>query len=150
MTIDILRCSNDINVMPKTFEVIKTINISDYDLSDFMNITFTISDSTYFLYFRCVYAGKTRYFYVTKYEHLRNGAYRISAHEDVLQTFQDEIKELTVNIVRDDKGTTSIYNDNTIFTNNYSTEIREFTQQPFNTTDENQKSYILTLSGGEM
>lgn len=151
MTVTLYKNISDKRNLNKNLSEIKTVSATAKGDINIISPTLIIQNfSTDFNY--CYISDFDRYYFVKSITLLTGQRIQIDMSVDVLMSYKEEIKNLTVNVLRYEKSGPSFLTDSRIplFSDTVQ-KVIEFPENIFNLENpsENTKNFLLTVAGGD-
>ena len=151
MTVTLYRNSSDKRNLNKNLSEVKTVSATAKGEINIISPTLILEYfSIDFNY--CYISDLNRYYFVNSITLLTGQRLQINLSVDVLMTYKEEIKNLTVNVLRYENIESSFLSDSRIplFSDTVQ-KVIEFPENIFNLENpsENSKNFLLTVAGGD-
>ena len=151
MTITLYKNLSDKRNLNKNLTEIKTVSaIAKGDINIISPTLIIQYFSTDFNY--CYISELNRYYYVNSLTLLNGQRIQLDLSVDVLMSYKEEIKNLTVNVLRYENTTPTFLTDSRIpLYSDTVQKVIEFPENIFNLENpgENSKNFLLTVAGGD-
>lgn len=151
MTITLYKNFSDKRNLNKNLTEVKTLSATAKGDINIISPTLIIQHfSTDFNY--CYIAELNRFYYVNSLTLLTGQRLQINLSVDVLMSYKEEIKNLTVNVLRYENIEPTFLTDSRIpLYSDTVQKVIEFPENIFNleNTGENSKNFLLTVAGGD-
>lgn len=151
MTVTLYKNTSDKRNLNKTIATIKSVSATAKGEINIISPTLILEYfSTDFNY--CYISDFKRYYFVNSITLLTGQRVQINLSVDVLMTYKEEIKNLTVNVLRYENIDPTFLSDSRIplFSDTVQ-KVIEFPENIFNLENppENSKNFLLTVAGGD-
>ena len=151
MTVILYKNTSDKRNLTKVISEIKSVSATAKGEINIISPTLILEYfSTDFNY--CYISDFNRYYFVNSITLLSAHRVQINLTVDVLMSYKEEIKNLTVNVLRYEKSEPTFLTDNRIpLYSDTEQKVIEFPENIFNLENpsENSKNFLLTVAGGD-
>lgn len=152
MTVTLFNNSSDKRQLNKNITEIKTISAIAKGDINIISPTIIINYFNNVDFNYCYISNFNRYYFVNSITLLQGQRVQIELKIDVLMTYKDEIKNLTVNVLRYENIEPTFLTDSRIplFSDTIQ-KVIEFPENIFNLENprDNSKNFLLTVAGGD-